>query len=344
MLWLIYAALVKKDIEPSEHLSQILYTCTMCQNCVAQCKFKFHEYITEILKAAKEEIIDSHQHLVPPMVNKLLTNIYDSGNPYRYPKKHRGQWAADTPIKTYSQGDEFLYYVGCVGSYDPTSQSAAQALGNILVKAGLSFGILGKQEICDGNEAYALGEMGLFEFLREKNTGMFQELGIQKIITLSAHSYHIFTHHYSNAFDVIHYTQILHELLRNGQLTLTKRIEAQVTYHDPCFLGRYNGHYEAPREVLSAIPGIELREMERNRENAFCCGGGGGNFFTDMLGSGTDAPNRVRVREASLTGAAILAVACPVCKLMLEDAVKTEHLENDLVVKDISELIEESLG
>jgi len=338
---LIYASLVKGELEPSEHLSQILYSCTMCRNCVEECKFKFNEDIVNILKAAREEMVD--KYLVPSMVNRFLTNVYDYGNPYRELKQNRGNWAEDTKIKQYEKGDEFLYYVGCVGSYDTTSQKAARALGNVLLQSGLPFGILGERELCDGNEVDMLGERGLFELLKEKNTQMFKELGVKKVVTLSPHSYNALKNSYSNEFEVFHYTQLLRDLIKSSKLDVSKGFEVKVTYHDPCFLGRYNNEYDAPREILTAIPGIELIEMERNRGNSFCCGGGGGNFYTDVLSSGKDSPSRIRVREVYDTGANILAVACPICMMMFEDAVKTEGLEDKLIIKDISQIVEESL-
>ncbi len=340
---MINASLVRSEIEPSHHLARILYSCTMCQNCVQQCNFKFHEYIADILKAGKEEIVDKHQELIPPIVGNFLTNIYEFGNPYRQSKKHREKWAEGTQTKKYEKGDQYLFYVGCVGSYDPTGQDVARALSQILLKAGLSFGILGNSEICDGNEPNMLGEIGLFEFLRDKNSQMFKDLEVKKIITLSPHSYNAFKNHYPDGFEIFHYTQILQDLIKKGQIQISNQIPKKVTYHDPCFLGRCNGEYDSPREILSAIPGIELLEMDRNRENSFCCGGGGGNFYTDMLGPGIDSPSRVRIREAYQTGADILAVSCPICKVMLEEAAKTEKLDNDLVIRDISEIVSDSM-
>jgi Fe-S oxidoreductase len=331
---------VKKEIKWTDYLSKILYSCTMCRNCVEQCRFKFNQDIVNILKTAREETVD--RQLVPPMVGQFLTNVYDYSNPYREMPSNRGNWAEGTKVKQYEKGDEFLYYVGCVGSYDTTSKKAARALGDVLLESGLSFGILGSKENCDGNEVDMLGEKGLFEWLREKNVQMFKDLGVKKIVTLSPHSYNAMKNNYSNEFEVFHYTQLLRDLIKGGKLGV-KEFQAKVTYHDPCFLGRYNNEYDAPREILTAIPGVELIEMERNRENAFCCGGGGANFYTDILGSGEDSPSRVRVREAHDTGANILAVACPICMMMLEDAVKTEGLEEELAVKDISQIVKESL-
>jgi Fe-S oxidoreductase len=143
-------------------------------------------------------------------------------------------------------------------------------------------------------------------------------------------------------FEVVHYTQFFRDLIKNKQLKMKKGIEARVTYHDPCFLGRYNDMYDAPREILASIPGINLVEMHRTRENSFCCGGGGGNFYTDLIGGKESSPSRIRVREALATGAQVLAVACPVCVTMLEDAVKSEELEDKLAVKDLAEIVREA--
>ena len=217
-------------------------------------------------------------------------------------------------------------------------------MGDVLTKAGLSFGILGDEEECDGNEVNMLGEAGLFDMLVEKNVGKFKDLGVKKIVTLSPHAYNAFKNDYPKDFEVFHYTQLLRDLIKDGRLDVSDGFDAKITYHDPCFLGRHNDEYDAPREVLNSIPGVELIEMERNRENAFCCGGGGGNFYTDFLGGGEDSPARIRVREAYDTGAEILAVACPVCLTMLYDAVKVEGLEEKLKVKDVSEIVREAQG
>ena len=341
LMWLIYASSVRKEIKWTEHLTDILYSCSMCRNCVEQCRFSFSEDLVNILKAAREKVIDTG--IIPEMVNRFLTNIYTYGNPYKELRENRGDWAEGAKVKLYEKGDEFLYYVGCVGSYDTTSQKAARALAEVLIKSGLSFGILGSKENCDGNEVDMLGEKSLFEWLREQNIQMFKNLGVKRIITLSPHSYNALKNSYSNGFEVFHYTQLLRDVIRSGKLDVSKGFRAKVTYHDPCFLSRYNQEYDAPREILNSIPGIKLVEMPRNRENAFCCGGGGGNFYTDILGGGKDRPSVIRVKEAYDTGASVLAVACPICMMMLEDAVKTAELEEKLVVKDISEIVKESL-
>ena len=211
-----------------------------------------------------------------------------------------------------------------------------------MLQSGLSFGILGSNENCDGNEVNMLGERGLFELLAKENIDKFEKLGVKKIVTLSPHAYNAIKNEYpqySASFEVYHYVQVLREIIGNGEIDVSKGLDSRVTYHDPCFLGRYNGEYDAPREILKSIPGIELVEMERNRENSFCCGGGSGSFYTDFFGSIENSPARIRIREAHDTGADILAVACPACMIMLEDALKVEGLEENLKVMDISEIV-----
>jgi len=209
----------------------------------------------------------------------------------------------------------------------PEPKRQQRRLGEVLLKAGVSFGVLGNEENCDGNEVSKLGEESLFQSLAEENIQKFKDLRVNKIVTLSPHSYNAIKNDYpkyDGCFEVYHYTQLLRDLIKDGKLDISNRLNAKVAYHDPCFLGRWNKEYEAPRQVLHAIPGVELVEMERSKEGALCCGGGGGNFYTDFLGGSENSPARIRIREACDTGASIVATACPNCMTMLEDAVKAE--------------------
>jgi Fe-S oxidoreductase len=278
--------------------------------------------------------------IIPPAVRDYLKNINISGNPYKEPADERGKWAEGTRVETYD-GQDYLFYIGCVGSYDERAKKIAKAVGDLLAHAGVSFGILGNRETCDGNEVKALGEMGLFQFLAEQNISLFKELGVKKIITLDPHAFNAFKQDYpglGGEFEVYHYTQILAPVVESKKIPL-KDYQAKVTFHDPCYLGRHNEEYEAPRKILHAIPGLEVIEMDQSRENAFCCGGGGGNFFTDILGGGEESPNRIRALQAQVSGARIIAVACPQCAKMLDDAVKLEELDDKLEVVDVAEIV-----
>ncbi|MBN1850937.1 MAG: (Fe-S)-binding protein [Deltaproteobacteria bacterium] len=339
-LWLIRAWLTG-EIQWSQHLAEIVYSCAACKNCVEKCPLSFHNDIVNMIIAAKNEMVELG--LLPAPVKKFLQNIQLHGNPYGLPAKRRKAWMDGLNIESY-HGQEYLYYVGCEGAYDTRAQLAARAVATLLLKTGISFGALGNDEACDGNEVEMLGEDGLVELVAEKNIKNFQKLGIKKIITLSPHAYNAFKNIYprfGGEFKVFHYTQVLQDLLDRIKQDGQSAQGAKVTYHDPCFLGRWNSEYEAPRTLLKAT-GFQLIEMPRNKRGALCCGGGGGNFVTDFLGGSEESPARIRVREAHATGATILAVACPNCLTMLEDAVKVEGLEEELMVKDIAEILIES--
>lgn len=324
----------------SPRLGQVIFSCVGCGGCEIQCYPITGIRPLKVIEALKSEAIE--RFLAPPMVREYLQNVHRYRNPWKMDQERRGDWAHGTGIRGYESRDEYLYFVDCVGSYDPRAGKAARALGTVLRASGVSFGILGSQESCSGSEVNALGEKGLFQFLAEQNIELFRSLRVQKIITLSPHAYHVFRNEYpryGGSFEVLHYTQLLARLIREGRLKPRRHLQMRVTFHDPCFLGRRNGEYDAPREVLQAIPGVQLVEMERNRENAYCCGGGSANYFTDLVGGGEKSPARVRVREACATGAEVLVLACPVCMLMFEDAVKAEGLENRLAVRDLSEIV-----
>jgi Fe-S oxidoreductase len=325
-------------------LAESLYRCTDCGSCVAICDATDSETgdpvidVPEIVRAMKMDLVENS--LVPPLVRDYFKAVHVNENPYKEPREERGKWAEGTGVETYS-GQEFLFYVGDVGSYDERGKRMAKSVARLLSLAGVSMGILGPEEIGDGNDVRALGEYGLFAYLAERNIAHFKEFGVKKVISLDPHSFNAFRRFYPELggdFQVWHYTQVLAEAMKEGQLPpVSSRL--RVTYHDPCYLGRHNGVYEAPRDLLKTISDLEFLEMRRFGKNALCCGGGGGNFFTDLLGGGVNDPSRIRVREALETGAEILAVACPLCSKMLHDAVKSEGLEDKLAVKDVSEII-----
>jgi Fe-S oxidoreductase len=201
---------------------------------------------------------------------------------------------------------------------------------------------MGSDETDDGNEAEMLGEDGLVEMLAEKNIGRMHALGVKNVITFSPHAYNALKSIYPRfgaQFNVLHYTQLLPSLIKSGKIRPSALPNAAITFHDPCFLGRWNSEYKAPRKALQEIPGAQLVEMDRSRKSALCCGGGSAGYCTDLLGGSKESPSRIRVRQAHATGAGILAVACPNCLTMLEDAVKVEGLENEMAVRDVSELL-----
>ena len=348
----ILRALNEGWIELTPALAENAYFCVDCRICEMVCKsgkvFGASIPITSIMRAWREEIIETNPALLPAEVTDFLENTRIHGNPWGKSKAERGKWAEGTAIPKYKTGSEYLYYVGDEGSYDTRCQDSARALGECLLSAGVSFGILGSNEVSDGGNVYRLGEAGLFESLVDENLKRFRQMGVKKIVALSAHSFDGLKSYYpkDKGFEVIHEVQLLAELVKKSKLKPTKKLKARVTYHDACFLGRYHDIYEEPREILKSIPGVELVEMKRNRKISYCCGGGAGNYQTgivDKLIGAENRPDRFRVREARDSGANILAVACPGCLMRLSDAVKVEGLEGKLEVKEISEILRASL-
>ena len=336
-LWLI-RAWVNGEIQWSPHLADIVYSCVACKNCEEKCPLSFSDEIINMVVAARNEMVELG--LLPPPVKDYLKNVQLHGNPYGLGAKKRGDWAGDLSVEPYD-GQEYCYFTGSEGAYDTRAQQAAQSVAQMLQSAGVSFGVLGNEETDDGNEVDLMGEDGLFELLAEKNIAAFNRRGVKKIITLSPHSFNAIKNKYPQQgadVAVYHYTQILADLIRQGRLRSPRLEGACITFHDPCFLGRWNNEYKAPRKVLKAVAGARFVEMERSGKSALCCGGGAGNYYTDLLGASPDSPARIRVRQARATGADILAVACPNCLTMLEDAVKVEGLESEMAVRDISEL------
>jgi Fe-S oxidoreductase len=337
-MWLLRAWL-DGEIETTPRLSEILFSCVACGNCVEHCVFPaFKDELLDAFTAGRGELVE--QGAVPSAVSSYLRAVHTYGNPYNMPEADRGNWADGLAVEPYA-GQEYLLYVGCPGSYDERGQKMARALAGLLLEWGVDFGILGEQERCDGNEVRVLGETGLFEQLARENIERFEAAGVEKIVTLSPHGFHAIKNEYpkyGGNFETCHYPQLLAGLLPKGRFGPGDG-PLRVTFHDPCYLGRHNKDYGTPRALLGGLPGVELLEMDRAMADALCCGGGGGNFFTDVLGSGADSSSRVRVREAAATGAAVLAVACPKCALMFEDAIKAEELEDELRVMDIAELI-----
>ena len=342
-LWLIRAWL-NDEIQWTENLAKIVYSCTSCKNCAEKCPHSFNVDLVDMIIAAKTEMVGTGK--LPKPVKDFLQNVQLHGNPYGLSAKKRAAWMEGIDIPLY-HGQEYLYYVGDEGAYDTRAQSAARATAKLLMDAGVSFGVLGSDEISDGNEVDMLGEDGLLEDLAKKNINQFSKLGVKNIITLSPHSFNVFKNKYpefGGDFNVFHYTQILSGLVKAGKATPPKGSGKRITFHDPCFLGRWNQEYDAPRKILKSINGVDYVEMIRNKKGALCCGGGAGNSFTDLLGGSEESPARIRVREAHDIKSDILAVACPNCLIMLEDAVKAEGLEGEIEVKDISELFFESTG
>ncbi|MCD6493297.1 MAG: 4Fe-4S dicluster domain-containing protein [Archaeoglobaceae archaeon] len=315
-----------------------IWACTTCRACMEMCPVYVEQM--EILVEMRRGIIESGE--APPDIRDFLTNVQKQKNPWGEAKFKRDQWAkkAEVEVPTVKNNPEFeyLWFVGCAHSFDNRNKPITQKIAQMLMDLDINYAILGREEGCCGNDVRRVGEEGLFQVLMEENMKTFEKYGVKKIIATSPHCYNTFKNEYG--LDVKFILEVIYDAIKSGKIKFKKPINKKVTYHDPCYLGRYNGMYELPREILKSIPGIELVEMPRNRERSFCCGAGGGNLIREYPGK--DRPNNIRAREAAETGAEILAVACPFCMIMLEDGVKAEKVDDKIEVKDIIELVWES--
>lgn len=334
---LVYEALVGALPNPS-HMEE-LWDCTSCFTCVERCPKDVRP--AELILSLRSQLVESGK--IPPTIGDALMSIFRQGNPLGFAREDRAAWADGLDIKSARDGCEVLWFVGCVPSYDMRAQAVAKAATKVFKAAGVDFGILGTEETCCGNEVRRVGEMGLFEMLAEEGKPLLEGLGIPTMVTTSPHCFNTFKHEYGlEGIEVLHYTQFLARLIKEGKLTFPGKVEKKVTYHDPCFLGKQNGIFDEPRAILKAIPGVEFVEMDRIRERSLCCEGGGGRMWFE----GTNTEERLaflRVHEAVETGAEVLAVACPFCLAMLTDAAKVQGLEDRLKVVDVLELVAEAL-
>lgn len=278
---------------------------------------------------------------VPPHIGEFLMNIYRRRNPWGHSSVKRDEWIRKSNIKvpTVKDGEfEWLWYVGCANSFDLRVLGVTEKIAKILNDAGFSYAVLGREEGCCGNDVKRIGEEGLFELLMDENIKRFKKYGVSKIFTHSPHCYNTFKNDYllkETNIEVKLFLEILYDLIESGKIELKHSINEIVTFHDSCFLGRYNGIYELPREILNSIPGLKLVEMKSNKRMSICCGGGSGNIVVGYQGD--VQPAILRVKEAIDVGASILAVACPFCKIMLEEAVKS--VNGNLRVMDVVELV-----
>ncbi|MBW2480055.1 MAG: (Fe-S)-binding protein [Deltaproteobacteria bacterium] len=342
-MWLLRAWLDHR-LEPSRRFQEILYSCTACRNCVEQCALpKIKDELLLAFTAGKEKLVGDGK--VPPAVRDCLTSLQKYGNPYGISRKKRVNWALDADVDMFSDHN-YLFFPGDVGAFDSRGQEIARSVATLLTRLGISIGILGEREVSDGNEANAMGESELFRMLAEENIAHFNKLKVKRIIALSPHGFNTLKNEYpalGGTYQVFHYTQILSSKL--GKLSFKDKLsKVRVTYHDPCYLGRHNWEYGAARKVLAAMPGVEIREMDRSMQDALCCGGGGGNIFTDIIGNGPESPARDRAVEALNSGAEILAVSCPTCAVMLADAVKSNNMDDRITVKEVSKIVNARLN
>jgi Fe-S oxidoreductase len=319
-----------------------IWRCTTCGKCTQQCP----RGVKQIDIGVSLRRVASEYEVFPASVRSARTaraSLISEGNPLQGERKKRADWAKDLSVKTYTEGMEALYFVGCYLSYDPRMKKVATATANILNKAGVKFGILGDKESCCGESIRKTGSEEVFKNLAKENIKTFIDNGVKKIIVSSPHCYHTFKNEYPEFmvnFEVIYISQYLLELINDGRLELTKEYEKKVTYHDPCYLGRHNDIYDEPRETLKKIPGLELVEMIDSRKNSLCCGGGGGRIWMDTPKE--ERFSDLRLEQANEVGAQVLVTSCPYCITNFEESRLNMEYEDILEIKDITEIVNDT--
>ncbi|MFZ1382452.1 MAG: (Fe-S)-binding protein [Scrofimicrobium sp.] len=332
----------------------VLWDCTMCGACVDQCPVDI-DHIDHISNLRRYQFL--MESAFPRELSRPMRAMETKANPYNQPARKRLDWAKDLDFDITVIGEDvpdateldYLFWVGCAGAYDEKAKKTTAAVAELLHVAGVSFGVLGSAEGCTGDPARRAGNEVLFQLLARASIDTLNEVKAQRIVVTCAHCFNSVANEFpqlGGKFEVIHHTQLLNRLLREGKLTPMPAPEAErrkITYHDPCFLGRHNGVFEAPRELLGGIPELELVEMGQNRERAMCCGAGGAHAWMEESSQGPRIAS-VRMGQAQDTGATTIATACPFCTQMLGSApTSVKGGEKDIEVKDVALLLLEGV-
>ncbi|WP_144566061.1 (Fe-S)-binding protein [Neobacillus bataviensis] len=327
-----------------------IWACTTCRNCEDQCP---------VMNEHVDKIIDLRRYLVltegkmDADAQRAMTNIERQGNPWGLNRKERENWREvreDVHIPTVKEmnkaGEEFeyLFWVGSMGSFDNRSQKIALSFAKLLNEAGVKFAILGNKEKNSGDTPRRLGNEFLFQELAAKNIEEFEKAEVKKIVTIDPHAYNIFKNEYPDfglEAEVFHHTEVLYQLVRDGRLVPKHAVNEKITFHDSCYLGRYNDVYDPPREILKSIPGVQLVEMERNREKGMCCGAGGGLMWMEE-----ETGHRInvsRTEQALAVNPSVISSGCPYCLTMLSDGTKAKEVEEKVATYDVAELLEKAV-
>jgi len=281
---------------------------------------------------------------IPPSLKPIAGSLHAQGNPWSGDRGKRTEWIKDVQVPEFSKDTEYFLSVCCTSCYDQRSQKIARSVAKALQAAGISFGIIGNEESCCGESIRKIGDEELFQKLAKSNIDLYNSRGVKKIIVTSPHCLFTFKNEYpelGGEYEVVHYTEILAEAVKQGKLKLSGDPAGAVAMHDPCYLGRHNDIYDQPRELISAIPGAEIKELSRHHKNSLCCGGGGGRVWMETKAGERFA--ELRITEACNAGAQTLVTSCPYCITLLEDSCNVMGKGDQLRVIDLSELIAEKL-
>ncbi len=321
-----------------------LWACTTCGACVQECPVMI-EHVDAIVDMRRNLTLTESEF--PNEMNSLFKNLENNFSPWQVNPSDRAKWAEGLDIKTMAEDNnsEYLFWVGCAGSYDLRAQKVSIAFAKIMQKAGIDFRILGEEEKCNGDMARRLGNEYLAQMLIQENVETLNNYKVKKIVTTCPHCFNSIKNEFPDFggnFEVIHHTELIAKLIESNKIKLKNdTIKQQITYHDSCYLGRYNDIYDAPRKALNNVANVELIEMERTKDRGFCCGAGGGRMFLEETVG--ERINENRTKEAIETGASLIASACPFCMTMFSDGLKSFDKNEAIDVKDIAEIVYENL-
>ncbi len=321
-----------------------LWACTNCMYCMEHCSASI-EHVPKIIDMRRYKVLTEADF--SPELQLSCRNMENNSNPWGVGAHVRGDWAKELGVKTLAEDPnvEYLFYVGCSGSFDDRGKKISVAFAKILQEAGVSFGILGTEEGCCGDSAMRCGNEYLFQALAQANIDVMNGYGVKKIIAICPHGYNAIKKDYPNfggKFEVYHHTEIIAKLIAEGKIRLPEALKGKMVYHDSCFLGRYNQIYDAPRQILKSIRGIDVVEMERNLNKSFCCGAGGARMWMEEdIG---ERINNARTKQAIEAGADTIAVGCPFCLTMMSDGIKDNHKEETMQAWDLAELVVKAMG
>jgi Fe-S oxidoreductase len=318
-----------------------IWRCTTCGSCPSICP----RGVGQIEIGVAVRRVAAEYGMFPESVaavRNASASLVAEGNPLNAKRHERADWAEGLSVSPFAEEMDYLYFVGCYFAYDPRLKKVAVATAKILSAAGVSFGILGSKESCCGESIRKTGGEQEFKDLAKGNIKTFIDHGVKKIIVSSPHCFHTFKNEYPEFmvdFEVVHVSQLLAELIEEGRLEVDGEIAKRATYHDPCYLGRHNGVYDAPRQVLHEVPGLELVEMPASRQDSLCCGGGGGRIWMETPKS--ERFSDLRVQQAAETGAEVLVTSCPYCITNFEESSLGMEGDEVIEVKDLTEIVAE---
>jgi Fe-S oxidoreductase len=320
-----------------------IWSCVACGACQQECPVLI-EHVPKILDMRRSLVLEESRF--PKEAQGALRSIEGQGNPYGLPKAQRADWAQGLGVKTVAEHPdaEYLYFVGCAASYDEANKAVARAFVQLLQKAGVDFAILGGRETCNGDPARRIGNEYLYQMQAQQNIEAMNGAGVKKVIATCPHCFNTIKNEFpqfGGTYEVIHHTELLAQLITEGRLTPSRAVEGKFTYHDSCYLGRWNGIYDPPRAVVEAIPGAELVEIERHHKRGFCCGAGGGRMWMEeTIGKRI---NHERVDQTLRTEAPRVATACPFCLTMFREGIAAKGAEGRLQVQDLAQYLADSV-